>query len=76
MVGVAAKAALSPLGTVDGAVVGEDFPTFVTEVGEQGSWAAIGVRTVVRLEGGFFGKDSLKHTCGDAGVDEPMGSGE
>ena len=76
MVRTATEAALSPLGTIDGAVVGEDFPAFVTEAGVQGMWAAVRVRAMVRLEWGFFGEYAPEHTCGDSGVNELMGGGE
>ena len=76
MVRVATEAALFLLGTVDGAVVGKDFPAFITEAGVQGMWAVIRVRTVVCLEGGFIGKYMPEHMCGDSSVDELMGGAE
>jgi len=76
VVGVTTKAALSLLGTVDGTMVGEDFPTFVAEAGVQGGRAAVRVRAGSLLERGFFSENSPKHACGDSGVDESMSGGE
>ena len=76
VVGVTTKTALSAFGTIDGAMVGEDFPTLVAEMGVQGTGATIRVRAMLRLERGFIGEDSPEHTCGDLGVDESVGSSE
>jgi len=76
VVGATTKAALPMFGTIDGAVVGENFPTLVAEVGVQGTWAAIRVVTVLRFEGGFIGKNLPEHTHGDLGVDESVGGSE
>ena len=66
VVRAAAEATLSPLRTVNGAMIGEDFPTFVAKAGVQGGWSTIRVRAVAWFEGGFFGEDSPEHACGDS----------
>jgi len=52
-----AEATLSALGTVARTVVGEDFPTLVTEAGVRGDRAAVGVRSQ-GIEGVFIGEDA------------------
>ena len=76
MVEATTKTALSAFGTIDGTMVREDFPTFVAEMGVQGTGALIRVRAMLRLKRGFIGEDSPEHACRDSGVDESVGSGE
>jgi len=76
MVRAATETALSPSRTVDGVVVGEDFPALIAETGIQGGRTAIRVGAVSLFEGGFFSEDSPEHTCGDSGINESMGGGE
>jgi len=76
VIGAATEAALPPLGTVDGAMVREDFPTLIAEAGVQGGRAAVRMQARSLLERGFFGENSLEHACGDLGVDESVSGGE
>ena len=52
------EATLSVLGTVAGTVVGEDFPTFVTEAGVRGKGASIWVGSSQGVKGVFVGEDA------------------
>src|SRR5712675_2126004 len=55
-----AEAALAALGAGADTVVGEDFPTFITEAGVRGNGAPVQVRSSQGVEGVFVGEDALE----------------